>query len=293
MILSMWESEHVGLQWWNLLETASPDDNLTFFHVLLMFLINSLVYFLLALYIQNVFPGEFGLPKRWYFFAQAHYWKTVFNLIKSEDSLEVNQVEASSKETVELTDDPKSGVCIKNLSKSYDKGKTFSLKSFNMNMEANEITVLLGHNGAGMWETTFSLSSHILNFNFNLKPSFTGKTTLMSILCGLIPPTSGSALIGDRDLIREMQHIRKDLGICPQFDVLFDHLTVAEHLWFYSQLKQVEKAKISSEIDQMVAQLDLEFKRNSQSYTLSGGQKRRLSVRHCLTRDYQGRRILA
>lgn len=144
LILSMWESEHVGLQWWNLFESASPDDNLSFFHVLLMFLVNSVVYFLIALYIQNVFPGEFGIPKKWYFFAETEYWKTILgktgkNFIKTSD--------------IEKTpDDAKSrfeSIVIDNLSKSYDKGKTFSVSSLNLVIEQG-ITVLLGHNGAGL-----------------------------------------------------------------------------------------------------------------------------------------------
>ncbi len=69
------------------------------------------------------------------------------------------------------------------------------------------------------------------------------------------------------------------IGICPQFDVLFDHLTVSEHLWFYCKLKQIDDKQIQFEIDQIIKQLDLEPKRNQQAYTLSGGMKRKLSVR--------------
>lgn len=101
----------------------------------------------------------------------------------------------------------------------------------------------------------------------------------MSILCGLIPPTSGTVSVGKLNLTRDMDKIRKDLGICPQFDVLFDHLTVEEHLWFYCKLKHIENAKIRPEIDKMISLLDLEPKRHKRAYTLSGGMKRKLSVR--------------
>lgn len=146
LILSMWESEHVGLQWWNLFEPASPDDNLAFFHVLLMFLVNSVVYFLFALYIQNVFPGEFGIPKKWYFFVQADYWKSMLGsaekkLLKTSDPEKPSNVEIENRFEA---------IVIENLSKSYDKGKTFSVSSLNLVMEQDEITVLLGHNGAGI-----------------------------------------------------------------------------------------------------------------------------------------------
>lgn len=143
LILSMWESEHVGLQWWNLFEAASPDDNLSFFHVLLMFLVNSVVYFMIALYIQNVFPGEFGIPKKWYFFVEAEYWKSILGRVGSK---------SSKASDVENTNSDKSrfeSIVIENLCKSYDKGKTFSVNSLSLVMEQDDITVLLGHNGAG------------------------------------------------------------------------------------------------------------------------------------------------
>ena len=71
-----------------------------------------------------------------------------------------------------------------------------------------QITGLLGHNGAG-------------------------KTTTMSVLAGLFPPTSGTALINGLDINTNMDDIRKHLGICPQHNVLWDMLTVTEHLWYF------------------------------------------------------------
>lgn len=100
----------------------------------------------------------------------------------------------------------------------------------------------------------------------------------MSILCGLIPPTSGEVFIHGKNLMKDIAEIRKSLGICPQFDVLFDHLTVEEHLWFYCKLKHVDSKKIRNEIDQMIKLLDLKDKQHNQAYTLSGGMKRKLSI---------------
>ncbi|XP_077869691.1 uncharacterized protein LOC144361770 [Saccoglossus kowalevskii] len=59
----------------------------------------------------------------------------------------------------------------------------------------------------------------------------------MSILTGFIEPTSGTAFINGHDIRTDMVAIRKDIGICPQYNALFDKLTVQEHLWFYAQLK--------------------------------------------------------
>ena len=84
-----------------------------------------------------------------------------------------------------------------------------------------QITALLGHNGAG-------------------------KTTTMSILTGLFPPTSGSAHIDGLSVVEDISLIRRSLGICPQHNVLFDRLTVLEHLRFFARLKVcVETDKIT------------------------------------------------
>ncbi|NWI10453.1 ABCA2 protein, partial [Crypturellus soui] len=99
-----------------------------------------------------------------------------------------------------------------------------------------------------------------------------------SILTGLFPPTSGSATIYGHDIRTEMDEIRKNLGMCPQHNVLFDRLTVEEHLWFYSQLKSMAEEEIRKEMDKMIEDLELSNKRHSLVQTLSGGMKRKLSV---------------
>lgn len=100
----------------------------------------------------------------------------------------------------------------------------------------------------------------------------------MSILCGLIPPTDGTAFYGNLNIGSNLEEIRRNLGICPQFDILFDFLTVEEHIWFYCRLKGIERYKIQKEIDQIIELVDLKKKRNKQAQTLSGGMKRKLSV---------------
>ena len=79
-------------------------------------------------------------------------------------------------------------------------------------MYKGQVTVLLGRNGAG-------------------------KTTTMSILTGLFPPTDGSAYINGLSVVDDIDLIRTNLGICPQHNVLFDRLTVSEHLSFFARLK--------------------------------------------------------
>lgn len=71
----------------------------------------------------------------------------------------------------------------------------------------------------------------------------------MSLLTGIYPPTSGTAYIDGKDIRSSMDDIRYSLGICPQYNVLFDDLTVEEHLWFYAQLKGMKKHLVQDEIE--------------------------------------------
>jgi ATP-binding cassette, subfamily A (ABC1), member 3 len=104
-------------------------------------------------------------------------------------------------------------------------------------MYEDQITVLLGHNGAG-------------------------KTTTMSMLTGMMEPTSGTALINGKDIRTEMDKVRGSLGLCPQYDILFDELTVREHIVFFCRLKGVPKNKVEEEVQKYVVLLELEKKVN-------------------------------
>uniref|UniRef100_A0A7M4E1C9 ATP binding cassette subfamily A member 3 n=1 Tax=Crocodylus porosus TaxID=8502 RepID=A0A7M4E1C9_CROPO len=155
-----------------------------------------------------------------------------------------------------------SGIKIKHLSKVFRVGNKTkeAVKDLTLNMYEGQITVLLGHNGAG-------------------------KTTTLSMLTGLYPPTDGQAYISGYEISRDMVLIRKSLGLCPQHDVLFDNMTVAEHLHFYSGLKGYPPAKCPEEMDRILRILNLEDKRFCLAKALSGGMKRKLSIGIALTGD--------
>ena len=93
-----------------------------------------------------------------------------------------------------------------------------------------------------------------------------------------LPPTSGTAYIGTHDIRTDLPGARRLLGVCPQHDVLFDDLTVEQHLRFFCRLKGLTSAAaVSMQIEDMLDSLELQAKRHAPSKTLSGGQKRRLS----------------
>jgi ABC-type Na+ transport system ATPase subunit NatA len=93
-----------------------------------------------------------------------------------------------------------------------------------------------------------------------------------------------------------MTEIRKNLGLCPQHNILFDDLTTAEHIRFYARLKGNDVVKAKQDESKYLKILGLEDKKNTLSRNLSGGQKRRLSIAIALCADSKtvilGKRII-
>jgi len=100
----------------------------------------------------------------------------------------------------------------------------------------------------------------------------------MSMLTGLIPMTGGKASAFGLDVAEDMDSMRKILGVCPQHDVLWPELTVAEHLTFFAAAKGVEPSKVAGAVEETIKEVGLTEKRTVQSQALSGGMKRKLSV---------------
>ena len=102
----------------------------------------------------------------------------------------------------------------------------------------------------------------------------------MSIMCGLFPPTQGTVYINGYDIRTEIKDIRKSLGFCPQHNVLFENLTVEEHIWFYACLKGTYENAVDfkEELEVMLEETGLSHRRGHLPSQLSGGMKRKLSV---------------
>lgn len=111
-----------------------------------------------------------------------------------------------------------------------------------------------------------------------LGPNGAGKSTTISVLTGLFRPTSGTATIGGHDILTQMGDIYRKMGVCPQFDILWPNLTVREHMLFYSRLKGVEPKGEKAAAEAAANAVGLGFKLDSRIATLSGGQKRRVSL---------------
>ncbi|RXN24177.1 ATP-binding cassette sub-family A member 3 [Labeo rohita] len=280
-LIGMFEGKGAGIQWHNLFDPVTVDDDFSLGQVLGLLLLDSVLYALVAWYVEAVFPGEYGVPRPWYFFILPSYWCSsprVALLKEKEDEEEAEKV--SKGEFIE--EEPAglvSGVKIKHLAKVFKVGNKTkeAVRDLTLNMFEGQITVLLGHNGAGKTTTLSMLTASSYTID--------SAVTVNSDNGGLFPPSSGRAYINGYDICQDMALIRRSLGLCPQHDVLFDNLTVREHLLFYTQLKGYPREKIPGEVDRILRILNLEDKRHARSKTLSGGMKRKLSIGIALIGD--------
>ncbi|GAX84392.1 hypothetical protein CEUSTIGMA_g11814.t1 [Chlamydomonas eustigma] len=128
-----------------------------------------------------------------------------------------------------------------------------ALDSVSLGIRRGRVTAVLGHNGAG-------------------------KTTLISILTGTLEPSSGHASVAGLDVSRDMAVIRKTLGLCPQFDLLWPDLTAAEHLRLYANIKGMPSSLIDKAVEAAVDEVGLLPQLHVMAGDMSGGQRRKLSV---------------
>ena len=105
-----------------------------------------------------------------------------------------------------------------------------------------------------------------------------GKTTTFKCLSKEIFPTYGKIYINNKEINKDFNKVRSLIGYCPQFDAIFEYLTVYENLEFYGLIKGAKKDKINSIINALIDEMNLTPFKDKESGRLSGGNKRKLSV---------------
>ncbi len=148
-------------------------------------------------------------------------------------------------------------IVISNLSKIYDNGFK-ALKNINLNIKKGEIFAMLGPNGAG-------------------------KTTLISIICGVVIPSSGDVLVDNYDIIKDFRETRSRIGIVPQeltleqFETVFNNISYSRGLYGKKPNPQY--------IEKILKQLSLWDKKDLRLRQLSGGMKRRVLIAKALSHE--------
>jgi ABC-type multidrug transport system ATPase subunit/pSer/pThr/pTyr-binding forkhead associated (FHA) protein len=112
-------------------------------------------------------------------------------------------------------------------------------------------------------------------------PSGAGKSTLLNALTGQRPADHGTVLYDGRDLYRDYAELRQRIGLVPQDDILHGQLTVRRALGYAAQLRfpqDTGKAERLARVDEVIAELGLEQRVDQPIHSLSGGQRKRVSV---------------
>ncbi|XP_048195509.1 ATP-binding cassette sub-family A member 13 isoform X2 [Perognathus longimembris pacificus] len=257
------EGQETGIQWNNIYQ-APEAGGMTFGWVCWMILIDSIIYFLCGWYLSNLIPGTFGLRKHWYFPFTASYWKNVCVLVeKRQHSLSSNlfffnenfgnKGSTHQNKAGELKGGLP-GVTLVSVNKEYE-GHRLAVQDLTLTFHRGQITALLGTNGAG-------------------------KTTVISMLTGLYPPTSGTIMVDGKNLQTDLPRIRMELGVCPQRDVLLDNLTVREHLLLFASIKAPwwTTKERQQQVNKTLDKVGLTNHQHKPTRALSGGMKRKLSI---------------
>ena len=148
---------------------------------------------------------------------------------------------------------------INNLSKVYDNGFK-ALNNINLQINQGEIFAMLGPNGAG-------------------------KTSLISIICGIVKPTSGKITVENFDIIEDYRETRSRIGLVPQeltleqFETVFNNVSYSRGLY--------GKKPDPKHIEKVLRQLSLWDKKNLILRQLSGGMKRRVLIAKALSHEPQ------
>ena len=149
-------------------------------------------------------------------------------------------------------------------------------------MSPNDISVTIEHLGKrfGSFVAVDDLSLEVRKgeiFGF-LGPNGAGKSTVIRMLCGLLRPTSGRALVAGYDVTRTPESVRQNIGYMSQKFSLYGDLTVMENLRLFAGLYSVPPAALAERIEWTLAMANLKGKENLLTGPLPGGWKQRLAL---------------
>lgn len=284
-----------GMRWKGRTRCAPNDDEcvLTMNDIFIWFVGTFFMWYVLAIYFDNIVPNPSGVRKSVFYFLNPRYWTgesankvqeggicTCFGSSPqlehmTPDDEDVLEEENTVKWQVnEGLIDPNVAVGILGLAKVYPGSTNIScckckrtppyhaLRGLWVNLAKDQLFCLLGPNGAG-------------------------KTTAINCLTGITPVTGGDALIYQNSIRSSvgMTNIRRIIGVCPQFDILWDALTGEEHLCLFASIKGLLPATIAMVIQNSLAQVRLTDAAKMRASSYSGGMKRRLSVAVALIGD--------
>ncbi|KAH9405759.1 hypothetical protein TYRP_014055, partial [Tyrophagus putrescentiae] len=241
-IMGALENTGNGLHFTNLNQHTTVYLGFTALQVWLMTLASYVLYFIAIWYLDNVWPFQPGVPKSPFYLFYPSYWcpkETV-----DEDGASAQSPNTDARIFESEPNDLNASIRIENVSKVFNSatmGKKVAVNELWLNIYQNQLTVLLGHNGA-------------------------------------YGASSGSIFVNGYNVFTQTKKARRSIGLCPQENIIFNELTVAQHLRLFATLKDYPRNLIEGEIDNILQQLHLQDKKNVLATKLSGGMKRKLAL---------------
>lgn len=142
-------------------------------------------------------------------------------------------------------------------------------------IECQGLTKRFGHFTA-VDHVTFSVSKGSI-FGF-LGPNGSGKSTVIRMLCGILAPSDGKAMIGGLDVEKQIDQLKEMIGYMSQKFSLYDELTVDENLSFYGRLYGLNSSALKQRRDELIALTHIEPYLKRRAALLSGGWRQRLAM---------------
>jgi len=149
---------------------------------------------------------------------------------------------------------------IRGLSKMFDERT--AVDTFDLTIKQGEFFGLLGSNGAG-------------------------KTTTIKMLCCLLQPTSGDALMMGNSIVKNPEAVKQIINISPQETAVAPKLTVRENLEMIARIYGNSKEQASQKADKMLSVFDMKARAKDRAKALSGGLQRKLSIAMALITEPQ------
>ncbi|KAK1298423.1 ABC transporter A family member 2 [Acorus calamus] len=289
-------SEDPGISWRGRKECPPADSEcvITIDDIYKWLISTFFLWFFLAIYLDNIIPNSYGVRKPVFYFLKPSYWTgkggnrveeggicSCIGSIPPLDDVPPDDEDVFAEETVvkrQATEnmlDPSIAVQIRGVTKTYPgttkmvgcckckKSAAYhAVRGIWVNLAKDQLFCLLGPNGAG-------------------------KTTLINCLTGITPVTGGDALMYGYSIRSSvgMSNIRRMIGVCPQFDILWEALSAKEHLHLFASIKGLTPDSINSVAAKSLAEVKLTEAAKMRAGSYSGGMKRRLSVAIALIGD--------
>jgi ATP-binding cassette subfamily A (ABC1) protein 3 len=141
-VIVRYEGTQEGIQWHNVFKPVSIDDSFHLGFVFMMLIIDAIIYLLVALYVEKIFPGDYGVAEKWNYPFTKKFWFNISDYVGVRDS----SINSGQFVNANYEPEPKNraaGIRIQNLRKVFDD--KVAVDGLQLNMYEDQITVLLGH----------------------------------------------------------------------------------------------------------------------------------------------------